>query len=290
MMENRFGVSAKDAQNFVKNMTTARKNGELIRASLQYVLPTPEQHRQIEAFCWHLLSNKEILQRLNTVTYLRPISAHYEAFFEKLFDKKVFHEWIEVTFASAFWRYATSVVRINVKSSTPKAKKVCVMALVHRQILYVALQKLIAPGGEEISLNSTEFKEELAKVSTDHQMGQLVEKIGQRFRIVPEDSDKSIPKLEDMEFEMVHLANFYKNRCRMAFQAKSVKHMFNFLLNVKDDPEAYKFMYDFVASITYAVCQAPVLSLQFFPILGELGSLSDKLNNLLKWNPKESFL
>ena len=57
-------------------------------------------------------------------------------------------------------------------------------------------------------------------------------------------------------------------------------------MNVKDDEDAYLFMYEFVASILYSLENAPVLSLQFYPMLGELGQLSDKLNNQKKWNPK----
>lgn len=160
------------------------------------------------------------------------------------------------------------------------------MSLFHRQLIYIVINKLVIPRDEIFNFASPEFREQLAKVSNEQQMRQLVAKLKPALEFKPEDADGEFPTINDVEFEMVHLANFLKQKCQMPYQSKAITHMFNFLVVTKDDPEAYEFMYDFCASVLYAIQDAPMLSLQFFPMLGQFGSLSEKLNNKLKWHPK----
>ena len=45
-------------------------------------------------------------------------------------------------------------------------------------------------------------------------------------------------------------------------------------------------MYRLICGLIYAVANSPVLALNFYPILGELGSVSDRLNKMCrKWSP-----
>ena len=192
--------------------------------------------------------------------------------------QKVLHGWIEWSFSSAFWRYATAAPVINIKSSTPKAKKICVMAILHRTLLYIALKKLIVPRNNIFNFAHEDFETELAEVQTPDQMSKLVQKLKLALQMKSETDEGEFPTLNSMEFEMVHLVNRYKTE-RMAYQAKSVPHIYNFLINVKEDPEAYAFMYEFVGAVIYSTQNAPILSLQFYPLLAEMGSLSGTLNN-----------
>lgn len=45
-------------------------------------------------------------------------------------------------------------------------------------------------------------------------------------------------------------------------------------------------MYRLIGGLIYAVANSPVLALNFYPILGELGSVSERLNKMCrKWSP-----
>ena len=178
-MENRFGVSLRGANEFIKNMTTTRKRGELVRTRIQYVAASQLETQQVEPYLWKILCNKEILQRIGTLSYLRPISAQWESLFKTMRDKKVLHPWIEWGLSASFWRYATASPRINIKASTPKAKKICVMSNWHRMVLYVAIQKLITPRGDIFNFASKDFQQQLASVKTQQQMEQLVDRLSE---------------------------------------------------------------------------------------------------------------
>ena len=46
-------------------------------------------------------------------------------------------------------------------------------------------------------------------------------------------------------------------------------------------------MYRLICGLIYAVANSPVLALNFYPILGELGSVSERLNKMCrKWSPE----
>ena len=62
--------------------------------------------------------------------------------------------------------------------------------------------------------------------------------------------------------------------------------IYNFALDVQEDEETTEFMYRLIGGLIYAVANSPVLALNFYPILGELGTVSDRLNKMCrKWSP-----
>ena len=182
-MENRFGVSLRGANEFIKFATMARKKGELIRTHIQYVAATQSDSQQVEPYLWKILCNKEILQRIGTISYLRPISAQWEQLFKTMRVKKILHPWIEWTLSASFWRYATASPVINIKASTPKAKKICVMSNWHRMLLYVVVQKLIIPRDDSFNFASADFQAQLAAVKNQEQMNQLVDQLAKEWFI-----------------------------------------------------------------------------------------------------------
>ena len=44
-------------------------------------------------------------------------------------------------------------------------------------------------------------------------------------------------------------------------------------------------MYRFLGGIIYSLANSKVLSLNFYPILGELGTVSDRLAKICRWSP-----
>ena len=63
-----------------------------------------------------------------------------------------------------------------------------------------------------------------------------------------------------------------------------MKSLFNFAVTVKDDLETYDFMYRLVGGIIYSVANSPMLSLNFYPVLGELGTVSERLVKICRWS------
>ena len=45
-------------------------------------------------------------------------------------------------------------------------------------------------------------------------------------------------------------------------------------------------MYRLVGGLIYSVANSPMMSLNFYPILGELGSVSDRLSKICGWSKK----
>ena len=45
-------------------------------------------------------------------------------------------------------------------------------------------------------------------------------------------------------------------------------------------------MYRFLGGIIYSLANSKVFSLNFYPILGELGTVSDRLAKICKWSPQ----
>ena len=57
-------------------------------------------------------------------------------------------------------------------------------------------------------------------------------------------------------------------------------------MQVKDDQEVIDFMYRLLAGLIFAVANTGMMSLNFYPILGELGTVSQRLAKICKWSPK----
>ena len=57
-------------------------------------------------------------------------------------------------------------------------------------------------------------------------------------------------------------------------------------METKDDPEVIDFMYRLLAGLIFAVSNTKVLSLNFYPLLAELGIISERLFKLCKWSPR----
>ena len=93
-------------------------------------------------------------------------------------------------------------------------------------VLYVAIQKLITPRGDIFNFASEDFQKQLASVKTQQQMEQLVDRLSEALAFKPEGAEGEFPTLGDMEFEMVHLANFMKTRMQMHYQSKSIRKIF----------------------------------------------------------------
>lgn len=58
------------------------------------------------------------------------------------------------------------------------------------------------------------------------------------------------------------------------------------MVDAKDDEEVIDFMYRLVAGIIFAVANTAPMALNFYPILGELGSVSIRLAKICHWSPK----
>ena len=61
--------------------------------------------------------------------------------------------------------------------------------------------------------------------------------------------------------------------------------LYNFIITVKEDPDVVDFMYKLLGGLIYAVANAPVISLNYYPMLGELGSVSQRLAKVCGWSP-----
>ena len=62
--------------------------------------------------------------------------------------------------------------------------------------------------------------------------------------------------------------------------------LYNFAVTIKDDIEVYDYMYRMIGGMIYAMADSPILSLNFYPVLAELGSVSKRLAKKCKWSPK----
>lgn len=62
--------------------------------------------------------------------------------------------------------------------------------------------------------------------------------------------------------------------------------MFNFAVTVKDDEDTNEFIYDLIGGIIYAVANSKMLSLNFFPIIAQLGTVADRLAKICQWSPQ----
>ena len=60
--------------------------------------------------------------------------------------------------------------------------------------------------------------------------------------------------------------------------------MFNFAVTVKDDEETHDFMYRLLGGMIFAIANSPALALNFYPMLGELGTVSERLAKTCHWS------
>ena len=60
--------------------------------------------------------------------------------------------------------------------------------------------------------------------------------------------------------------------------------LYNFAVEVKDDEDVIDYMHKLLGGLIYAVANSPHLSLNFYPILGELGNISERLSKICKWS------
>ena len=114
-VENRFGLSLREVNKFMESMTAARPDGSYIRTQLKYVASDEDQLLREEAYLWQLIHNKEMLEKIGTITYHRPIPAQWESLFKIMKSEKLLQPWIDCSMNSAFWRFATASPLINSK-------------------------------------------------------------------------------------------------------------------------------------------------------------------------------
>ena len=65
-----------------------------------------------------------------------------------------------------------------------------------------------------------------------------------------------------------------------------MRDLYNFAVTIKDDIEVLDFMYRLIGGMIYSMADTPILSLNFYPMLAELGSVSKRLAKKCKWTPK----
>ena len=61
--------------------------------------------------------------------------------------------------------------------------------------------------------------------------------------------------------------------------------MYNFAVTIKDDEDTIDFLYRLLGGMIYAIANTRSLSLNFYPMLGELGTVSERLAKICKWSP-----
>ena len=70
------------------------------------------------------------------------------------------------------------------------------------------------------------------------------------------------------------------------FHAASLTAVFNFAVTVKDDEETIDFMYRLLGGMIYTLATSRSLALLFYPIMGELGTVTERLAKHSKWSRK----
>ena len=62
--------------------------------------------------------------------------------------------------------------------------------------------------------------------------------------------------------------------------------VFNFAVTVKDDEDTIDFMYRLLGGMIYTLATSRSLAINFYPILGELGTVTERLKKMSKWSPR----
>ena len=104
---------------------------------------------------------------------------------------------------------ATAFPLMNVKASTKQAKQIAFMTLLHHNILYMILYRMVTIHG---SLITKEFAQKLAAAKTDDQLDALVNEIITRQLPNPIQAGWKIPTLEELEPEVIHMTTDWKDR------------------------------------------------------------------------------
>ena len=97
---------------------------------------------------------------------------------------------------------------MDVKASTKEAKQAAYMTLVHHNLVYMILCRLVTVKN---SMITKEFAEKLAAAKTDAQLDALVEDIMKHQLPDPAKKNWNIPNLENMELEAMHLITHWKD-------------------------------------------------------------------------------
>ena len=98
---------------------------------------------------------------------------------------------------------------MDVKSSTREAKQAALMALVHHNLVYMVFHRLVKI---KESMISKEFAAKLAAAKSDAQLDALVESIMTHQFPDPVQKNWSVPNLEDLEVEVMHLITYWKDK------------------------------------------------------------------------------
>lgn len=114
------------------------------------------------------------------------------------------------------FRMATAFPLMNVKGSTRQAKQIAYQTLVHHNVVYMILYKLETV---HASMLTKEFSDKLAAAKTDEQLDALVDEIVARQLPDPIQAGWKIPKLQELEPEIIHMANDWKDR-RVCIQSR----------------------------------------------------------------------
>ena len=95
--ENRFGVSLELIQAFKYRLTHTIRNEQAVRSKWEVEWHTEEQSREAQKYLFEVISNKEILQQATSRSEIRPIPAQWKHLMQRLLNKKVFHDFIEIS-------------------------------------------------------------------------------------------------------------------------------------------------------------------------------------------------
>ena len=104
---------------------------------------------------------------------------------------------------------ATAYTVMNVKGSTQMAKQTAYMTLVYHNLIYLIMSKVVIT---EDSMITKEFAVKLAKAKTPEALDRLVEELVEKHFPTPIQSGWNIPKLQDMEPELIHLTTYWLDR------------------------------------------------------------------------------
>ena len=182
------------------------------------------------------------------------------------------------------------------------AKYASYMTLVHHNLVYMIMFRLVT---SKDSMISKAFVDKLAVAKTDDQLNDLVEDLMKNQFPSPIKKNWNIPNLEQMEKEVIHLTTdwldqrvrFDLNKLSLTIQkidlliqseyhSASLNSVFNFAVTVKDDEDTIDFMYRLLGGMIYTIATSRSMALNFYPMLGELGTVSERLAKMSKWSPR----
>ena len=98
---------------------------------------------------------------------------------------------------------------MDVKASTREAKQAALMTLVYHHLVYMVFHRLVTVKN---SMISKEFATKLAAAKSDAQLDELVDNIVKHQFPDPIQKNWSVPNLENMEVEVMHLITYWKDK------------------------------------------------------------------------------